>query len=140
MYLPFPAIFMSVFIVIMCFFFAQKACLLHEEYLLQSAIIEKDAWLRVQCSNPETYAKINHHPGLCEKIEATARVGAFWHALNKVACSLPFEEALGIFQRLSWQVALLVAILFVVFPSFVASHVRSRYDVLPLVQPSSKHV
>ena len=132
MYLPITSACTYLLTVCFLFFFIQKLCLLHEEYLLQSQLIEKDVWLRQQCSNPETYAKINHHPGLCEKIEATARVGAFWFALNKVVTSLPFEEVIHSLQRSSWQFFAIIALICLFFPSLCITHLRYRQDRLPL--------
>ena len=129
---PFSSACTILFTLIMSFFAVEKLCLLHEEYLVQSQIIEKDAWLRERCADPETYSKINHHPGLCEKIEATARIGATWHAINKVAGSLPFDEAVATLQRASWQIMALIAVAILVFPSVIISFFRQRQDHIPV--------
>ena len=126
------------FTMVMGFFAVEKVCLFHDEYLKQSQIIEKDSWLRLQCSNPETYAKINHHPGLCEKIEAVAKKGAFWHAVYIVSSSLPFDEVLIAAQRASWQFFAVLAVLCLIFPSLVISQLRSRHERIPVYQSEYK--
>lgn len=126
----------TVVFTLMLFFFAvEKICVFHEEYLKQAQIIEKDSWLRLQCSNPETYAKINHHPGLCETIEAVAKKGAFWHAVFMVSSSLPFDEVLLAAQRASWQFFAVLAVLCLIFPSLVISQLRVRQDRTPPYNP-----
>jgi hypothetical protein len=129
---PFSSACTVIFTLVISFFAVEKLCLLHEEYLVQSQIIEKDSWLRERCADPQTYSKINHHPGLCEKIETTARIGAVWHAINKVAGSLPIDEAFSSFHRASWQFMALLAVIILVFPSVIISHFRQRQDQLPV--------
>jgi hypothetical protein len=135
MYAPITSACTVLFTLVLGFFAVEKVCMFHEEYLKQSQIIEKDSWLRLQCSNPVTYAKINHHPGLCEKIEAVARRGAFWHAVYMVSSSLPFDEVLIAAQRASWQFFAVLAVLCLIFPSLVISQIRSKQDKIPMYSP-----
>jgi hypothetical protein len=113
------------------FFAVEKFCLLREEYLMQAIIIEKDRDFLAKCETPEGYASMNHHPNFCEKILATARTGAFWHAVRKVASSLPAEQAAHFFERLGWRAAVACGLAFLIMPSLFIRQCRSRHDVIP---------
>ncbi len=117
--------------IVLAFFAVDKACLLREEYLMQAIIIDKDRDFLAKCQTPEGYASMNHHPNFCEKILATARTGAFWHALRRVASSLPAEQVVQVFDRLGWKVFLAAALVFLVMPSWFIRQSRSRQDHIP---------
>lgn len=129
------SIFVSAITATMCVFFAffavEKFCMLREEYVMQAIIIEKDRDLLSKCQTAEGYASMNHHPNFCEKILATARTGAFWHAVKRVASSLPAEEATMALERLGWKVGLAAAALFLIMPSVVIRQARSRQECIP---------
>lgn len=127
-----PASLATVAVSIMLAFFAvDKLCLLREEYVMQAIMIEKDKDFLVKCQTAEGYANMNHHPNFCEKIIATARTGAFWHAVRKVAGSLPVDEAVHRLESVSWKVLLLLALAFLFVPSLFIRHSRSRQDAIP---------
>lgn len=115
----------------LAFFAVEKACALREEYVMQSIIIEKDRDFLEKCQTPEGYASMNHHPNFCEKILASARTGAFWHAVRVVAGSLQFDQALQVFERLSWKVAAFAALLFLLVPTLLIRQSRVRRDAIP---------
>ena len=117
--------------ILLAFFAVDKFCLLREEYVMQAIIIEKDKEFLSKCQTPEGYANMNHHPNFCEKIIATARTGAFWHAVRKVAGSLPVDEAVHKLESVSWKVLLVLALGFLFVPSLFIRHSRTRHDVIP---------
>jgi hypothetical protein len=125
---PLSTAFTVVFCICVGFFAVEKGTMLYEEYVMQALIIRKDLDFLKKCKTAEGYASMNHHPNFCEKIIATAEVGAFWHAVRRVSGSLPFEEMMGVFQRLSWQFMAVLAVLTLVFPSLIISQWRSRQD------------
>ena len=55
--------------------------------------LEDESWLRDNCKDPIFFDKMRAHTTVCSDVEASARVGAFWIALQDVT---------GAF-RLSWQ-------------------------------------
>jgi len=117
--------------IFLSFFAVEKGTMLYEEYVMQALIIEKDFEFLQRCQTPEGYAKMNHHPNFCEKIITTARVGAFWHALNKVASSLPTKELVQLLENASWKFLAFCAALFILMPTFCISAVRTKNDQLP---------
>jgi hypothetical protein len=117
--------------ILLAFFAVDKFCLLREEYVMQAIIIEKDKEFYSKCQTPEGYASMNHHPNFCEKIIATARTGAFWHAVRKVAGSLPIDEAVHRLESVSWKVLIVLALGFLFVPSLFIRHSRSKHDVIP---------
>ena len=117
--------------VLLASFAVQKLCVLHSAYLLQQERIEKEAWLRTQCAQPQFYTNMRHHSTLCEEVEATARIGALWHALQEVAGSVPPADAVALVQRLSWPVMAAVAFACLCFPSLLIAQMRGRHDRLP---------
>lgn len=98
---------------------------------MQAIIIEKDRDFLAKCQTPEGYASMNHHPNFCEKILATARTGAFWHAVRKVAGSLPAEQAVHGLESLSWKACLAAAVAFLIMPSWIIRQSRSRHECIP---------
>lgn len=121
----------AVLCVIFAFFAVEKACMLREEYVMQAIIIEKDRDLLSKCETAEGYASMNHHPNFCEKILATARTGAFWHAVKRVASSLPTGEATAVFERVGWKLGLATAALFLIMPSLFIRQARSKQEYIP---------
>jgi hypothetical protein len=117
---------------VLAFFATDKLCLLHHSYQLQAAKIEKESWLRKQCSMPDFYSNMRYHTSICEEVESTARIGAMWHAVNEVAGSLPFEEILHAVQRASWPFLAVLAVVCLFFPSILIAQMRSRHDRLPV--------
>ena len=113
------------------FFALQKLCALHAVYELRTARIEKESWLRVQCGRPEFYTNMRYHTNLCEEVEATARIGAAWHALTEVAGSLPIPDLLQALHRLGWPLACALALAFLLFPSAIIAQMRQRQERLP---------
>lgn len=120
--------------VVAAFFALQKVCALHAAYELRAARIEKEAWLRAQCARPDFYTNMAHHTNLCEEVEATARIGAAWHALTEVAGSLPIPDLINSLHRLGWPLAGALALVFLLFPSAVIAQMRQRQERLPLYQ------
>ena len=116
------------------FFVVQKICALHTAYELRSTRIEKEAWLRAQCVRPEFYTNMRYHTNLCEEVEATARIGAAWHALTEVAGSLPLPDLIQAVQRLGWPLACALALAFLLFPSAIIAQMRQRQERLPRYQ------
>lgn len=117
---------------IFLFFFAvEKFCMLREEYVMQAIIIEKDMDFLKKCETPQGYASMNHHPNFCEKIIATARTGAFWHAVKKVAGSLPVDQTVQRLENVSWKILLLAAVCFLFVPSLFIRQSRTRQDAIP---------
>lgn len=117
--------------IVLVFFAVEKGTLLYEEYVMQALIIEKDGDFLRKCQTAEGYASMNHHPNFCEKIIATARVGAFWHAVNRVAGSLPLQEALQRAENVSWKVIAATAACFLIMPSFFIRYARMQQESLP---------
>ncbi len=117
---------------VLSFFATDKLCLLHQSYQLQAAKIEKESWLRDQCSMPDFYSNMRYHTSICEEVESTARIGAMWHAVNEVAGSLPFGELLHAFQRASWPFLAVLAVVCLFFPSILIAQWRTRSDRLPV--------
>lgn len=128
---PLGSAFTVVATIILAFFAVEKCTLLYEEYVMQAIIIEKDKDFLEKCQTPEGYASMNHHPNFCEKILATARVGAFWHAVNRVAGSLPIEDVMQRLEQLSWKALALAAVCFLLMPSFCIRLSRSQQEALP---------
>jgi hypothetical protein len=120
--------------VVAAFFVLQKVCALHTAYQLRSTRIENETWLRDQCASPEFYTNMRYHTNLCEEVEATARIGAAWHALTEVAGSLPVPDLLNALHRLGWPFACALAAAFLFFPTVVIAQMRHRYEKLPLYQ------
>lgn len=118
-------------IVVFTFFAVEKMCLLREEYLMQSIIIEKDKDFLAKCQTPEGYANMNHHPNFCEKIIATARTGAFWHAVKKVASSLPLDQMGLNIEKIGWRVCLAGGLLFLIMPSIFLRNSRTNREFIP---------
>jgi hypothetical protein len=113
--------------VVLAFFAIGKTCEFHEAYELRLAQIEKDAWLVRQCAHPEFYKSLSYHSNLCEQVEATARIGAAWHAFN-VTCgsSVPFVDTiLGLAHRAGWGFFAALAAVFLLFPSAFIYRCRS---------------
>jgi len=128
---PVTSAFTVVMTIFLLFFAVEKGTLLYEEYVMQALIIEKDADFFRKCETPEGYASMNHHPNFCEKIIATARVGAFWHAVNRVASSLPVEQAVAKLESLSWKVLATRAACFLLAPSLLIRQSRARQEAIP---------
>ena len=118
--------------VVAAFFALQKVCALHAAYELRRVRIEKEVWLRDQCARPEFYTNMAHHTNLCEEVEATARIGAAWHALTEVAGSLPVPDLIHSLHRLGWPFAAAAALVCLLFPSAVIAQMRQRQERLPL--------
>ena len=117
--------------VVVAFFVVQKVCALHAAYEIRRTRIEKEAWLRAQCARPEFYTNMRYHTNLCEEVEATARIGAAWHALTEVAGSLPIPDLLQAAHRLGWPLACALALAFLLFPSAIIAQMRHRQERLP---------
>ena len=117
--------------VLLASFAVHKLCVLHAAYQLQQERIEKESWLRTQCAQPQFYTNMRHHSNLCEEIEANARIGALWYALQEVAGTVPPAEVMAFAQRLSWPVLAALAFMCLCFPSLVISQMRYRHDRLP---------
>ncbi len=120
--------------VVAAFFALQKVCALHAAYELRTARIEKEAWLRAQCTRPEFYTNLAYHTNLCEEVEATARIGAAWHALTEVAGSLPIPDLIHCLHRLGWPLAAALGLVFLLFPSAIIAQMRQRQERLPRYQ------
>lgn len=123
---------------VMSFFATDKICLLHKEYQLRVAKIEKETWLRVQCAKPDFYSNMRYHTSLCEEVESTARIGAAWHAISEVADSLPCGEVLHAIQRASWPFLAVLAVVCLFFPTVLIAQMRTRHDCLPMYTSSGK--
>ena len=102
-----------------CFLTMSKICLLHEEYVARKQQIESESWLRDKCTDSEFFSRLGQHTNICEQIELTARVGAMWHAINKVSNSLPLIHTWTILQKLSWPFMATTAVVLLLFPSLV---------------------
>ena len=120
--------------ILLASFSVNKVCVLHSAYQLQRTKIEKEAWLRAQCAKPEFYANMRYHNSLCEEVEATARIGALWHALQEMAAGIPAADAVALAQRLSWPFLLALAFACLCVPSALISHMRYRHDRLPVYE------
>ena len=94
-----------------------KICLLHEPYVIRSQELSKEKWLLDQCRDATFFANLAHHTDVCTEVEAKARIGVFWFALNKVSGSLPIGDAWEMIARASWPILAAVAATFVLFPS-----------------------
>jgi hypothetical protein len=119
--------FLSVCLTVVATFFAiGKVCEFHSAYELRLAKIEKDAWLVGQCARPEFYKHLSYHSNLCEQVEATARIGAAWHAFNAISTSsVPFVDTLlALAHRAGWGIFAAVAFAFLFFPSLFIYHRR----------------
>ena len=108
------------------FFAIGKLCEFHSAYELRLAKIEKDSWLVSQCTSPEFYKHMSYHSNLCEQVEATARIGAVWHAFNEISCSSTpvVETLLGLAHRAGWGIFAALAFVFLFFPSLFIYHRR----------------
>ena len=116
------------------FFVLHTVCALHSSYALRRTRIEKEGWLRAQCAKPEFYTNMRYHANLCEEVEATARIGAAWHALTEVAGSLPVADLFQALHRFGWPFAAGAALVFLLFPSVVIAQMRYRQERLPRYQ------
>lgn len=128
-----PGLITSVCVVPLAFFGTNKVCQVRELYSIRLDRIEKESWLRSQCADPKFYTNMRYHSNLCEEVEATARIGAFWYAVNEVAASLPVLDTLVALQRASWPFWVGLALLLILFPSLIIALVRamSAPEVLP---------
>ena len=130
----------------LAFFATEKLCCLHEAYQTQAHKIQDEAWLRAQCANATFYNNMRHHTTLCEEVEATARIGAAWHALAAVSGYLPLADAARAARSLSWQALAAAGLLCLLFLSAIVACLRSRpRDGLPYYycqtpDPTGKHV
>ena len=127
-------------VLILSFFATNKICLLHKAYQLRAAKIEKESWLREQCAKPDFYSNMRYHTSLCEEVESTARIGALWHAVNEVACSLPFGDVLKAAQRASWPFLSVLAVVCLFFPTVLIAHMRSacRSEPIPMYRATKE--
>ena len=112
-----------------------RVCVFHAAYQVQRERIEREAWLRGQCASPEFFTHMRHHTDLCETVEATARIGAAWHALQATCIAVPAEDLAALAQRLSWPVMAGLAVVCLLFPSLLVAHARHRPDRLPVLRP-----
>ncbi len=112
--------------ILVAFFVTDKLCLGYKHFQLRGAQIEKEAWLLAQCLKPDFYNNMRMHTTLCEEVEATARVGAMWHAVNEVATSLPMPNPVDLLNRASWATVACVALVLLLCPSLVISQLHSR--------------
>jgi len=125
--------------ILLSFFCVDKVCLLHEAYLLQHDKIRKEAWLREQCSDPVFFKNMATHTNVCEEIEANARIGAWWFALNRVSESLPIHQLSEALLHMTWPVCVCLAVLILVFPSLIINHIRTANRArLPMYATSAK--
>ena len=115
----------------------QKLCEFHAAYQLQQEKIEREAWFRVQCSKPDFYTNLRYHTDLCETIEATARIGAAWHALRAICITVPLDDLLALAHRVSWPVLAATAVVCLFFPSAIITHMRYKQARLPLYESST---
>jgi len=106
------------------FFAVDKLCLGYKQFQLRATQIEKESWLRAQCMKPEFYNNIRFHTTLCEEVEATARIGAVWFAVNEVASSLPMPNPVDILNRASWATMACAALVLLVCPSLIISQLH----------------
>ena len=116
---------MTCLCILVSFFVVDKICLGYTQFQMRAARIEKEAWLLGQCMKPEFYNHMRLHTTLCEEVEATARVGAVWHALNEVATSLPVPNPVDLLNRASWATMACVALVLLVCPSLIISHIHT---------------
>jgi hypothetical protein len=112
-----------------------RLCVFHAAYQLQRERIEREAWLRDQCASPEFFAHMRHHTDVCDRVEATARIGAAWHALQATCVVVPAEDLAVLVQRLSWPVLAALACLCILCPSLLVAHARGRATGLPISRP-----
>ena len=125
--------------VVAAFFFINQACQVREIYYLRQDRIEKESWLRGQCADPATYARMRYHAHLCEEVENTARIGALWFAVNEVASSLPVLDTFITLQRASWPFWAGLALLLLLCPTLIIAQARawSAPADLPVYRPTS---
>ena len=79
-----------------------------------------------QCKDMVFFSNMGEHTSLCTEVDAKARIGAFWYALNRVSGSLPFLEAWEAVTRASWPILAGVAAVFILFPSAVVAYARTH--------------
>jgi hypothetical protein len=111
--------------IVMSFFAADKLCLGYRHFQLRAAKIEQESWLRARCAEPEFYANMRYHSTLCEDVEATARVGAAWYAINEVATSLPMPNLVDLLNKASWTTVACMGIVLLVCPSLLIAHLTA---------------
>ena len=108
------------------FFSVDKVCLFHETYTVRAQELRKEEWLLDQCKDMVFFSNMGEHTSLCTEVDAKARIGAFWYALNRVSGSLPFLEAWEAVTRASWPILAGVAAVFILFPSAVVAYARTH--------------
>jgi hypothetical protein len=54
----------------------------YDVYIQENTKKNEDAWLRIQCKNPEFYSNIRQHTDLCSEVEQHAQSWIFLTALN----------------------------------------------------------
>lgn len=54
----------------------------YEVYAAETVKKKEDAWLRVQCKDPQFYSNLRQHTDLCSQVEKHAQSSIFLTALN----------------------------------------------------------
>lgn len=106
----------------------------YESYSGFTLLLQQEAWLRVQCQDPEFYSKMRHHTDLCAQVEANARTSVILHSLNKVFTSghicgsKPCMDYVNdlMLQGLLWPALVVVCVFVIMIPSIITSMARGR--------------
>jgi hypothetical protein len=119
--------------VVVASFCISRACIFYEVYVIETVRKKEDAWLRVQCKNPEFYSNIRQHTDLCQQVEHHAQTWILLTALNamltrnqwcgaKQSCAEYIHHLLV--QGFAWPMVACFALLMVALPYIIAAKAK----------------
>lgn len=127
------ALFSILFYISVTGIFISRFYIFYEVYTAESVKKREDAWLRVQCKNPEFYSNLRQHTDLCTQVEQHARSWIFLTALNAMAmrnqwcgsqksCAEYFHQL--VVQGFAWPMVACFALALIALPHIIAARAK----------------
>jgi len=94
----------------------ERAVVFHEAYTSWQSKVQEEAWLLLQCGDPQFYSNLRQHTDLCETVHKNSRKSALLTALSAVAANTFLcgdQQCISIFYKLvdvlGWKLFALAA-------------------------------
>jgi hypothetical protein len=90
----------------------------HKAYTEHMQMLEDDAWLQTQCSDPQFIVRMRQHADVCDRVRATFQQPAFLIGIQAVC------------PRLGWEAMAAAIAMLLIAPTVLLPYYRDRMDRL----------